>query len=151
MYDGLVFQRMIFERLFIATKDTINENGGYIRPIAHLFWQDGNHSEVALSEDDEIEMASSTLKIAQFLRDIDLFCVKEDVFVAYICFPLDMPKYYCCILTGLQWAGSGLCRSLYFENGKLIEVEHDIERYDEIFKELRFKAIFHDTNNMGRA
>lgn len=146
MYEGIALQTTMFWRLFETTKDILEEQGGYFRPVVHFFWQDGRSSTIDMSDND-----MDNLKVAQFLKDMDNFCVEQDVHVAYVCFPLPAQKRYACVLVSKDFGGGGIIRGIHLKGGVAIESTHDLTKYGEIFKEFRFHASFHDLAGIGRA
>lgn len=138
----------MFWRLYQQTKEILEEQGGYVRPLAHLFWRDGRDCKVDMTEKD-----ADNLQVGQFLCDLDHFCAEKDVHVAYVCFPLPEKQRYLCILTGLEWNGGGMARIIFLRQGVAIEADHDLRQHDqheEFFSELRLKARFYNKENIGR-
>jgi hypothetical protein len=125
----------------------ILEQGGYFKPIAELFWSDGKATTIDM---DENNLLSGHQEVAQFIRQLDKFCVKEGVHIAFVCVPLQGTQIYTCLLTGLDWGGGGLIKGFSVRKGKVSYVELDINKYDELFKELRFEAQFYHDEDIGR-
>jgi hypothetical protein len=127
----------------------ILEQGGYFKPIAHLFWVSGATTAIDMDENNLLQSNESN-EVGEFIRQLDKFCVKEKVHIVFVCIPLMGTQIYTCLLTGLDWGGGGLIKGFSVRNRKVTHVELDLNKYDELFKELRFEAQFHNDEDIGR-
>lgn len=132
---------MMFRRLCRTAEKLIKEQGGYFKPIAQLFWDDGRTTTIDMDADDLLRDSN---EVAQFVHELDKFCVKDGVHIAFVCIPLKGVQNYACMLTGLDWGGGGLIKGFNMRMGKLTYCELDINHYEELFHDLRFEALYYN-------